>query len=59
MLLRLVNGKKMPKLTALTTAAWGQYPADNTRVELANLRNDLQLLNQRVGELAGSDLTGA
>ena len=38
-------------LTALTTAAWGQYPADNTRVELANLRNDLQLLTQRVGEL--------
>ena len=39
-------------LAALTSAAWAQTAADNTRVELASLREDVRLLTQRVGELS-------
>ena len=39
-------------LVVLTTAAWGQTYSDNVRVELANLRQDILLLTQRVGELS-------
>ena len=38
-------------LVALTAVAWGQNTPDNPRVELANLRQDVLLLTQRVGEL--------
>ncbi len=38
-------------LAVLATAAWGQNTTDNPRVELANLRQDVLLLSQRVGEL--------
>lgn len=38
-------------LAVLATAAWGQNATDNPRVELANLRQDVLLLSQRVGEL--------
>jgi LysM repeat protein len=41
-------------LVVLTTAAWGQTYSDNVRVELANLRQDMLLLTQRVGELSMS-----
>ncbi|MBA3849639.1 MAG: peptidoglycan-binding protein [Opitutus sp.] len=37
-------------LAALAVAAYGQ-PANNTAFELANLREDVRLLTQRVGEL--------
>lgn len=37
--------------TILASAAWGQSSADNTRVEVANLRQDVMLLSQRLGEL--------
>jgi LysM repeat protein len=38
---------------ALTSPVWAQqnYSADNSRVELASLRQDVMLLTQRVGEL--------
>jgi len=40
-------------LAFLTPTAWAQYPAvDNSRIELANLRQDLLQLTQRVGELS-------
>ena len=40
-------------LAVLFTPAWAQqsYSTDNTRVELASLRQDVMLLTQRVGEL--------
>ncbi len=40
-------------LVVLTSPAWAQqnYSTDNTRVELASLRQDVLLLTQRVGEL--------
>ncbi|MEI7566443.1 MAG: LysM peptidoglycan-binding domain-containing protein [Opitutaceae bacterium] len=38
-------------LVVLTTAAWGQTYSE-VRVELANLRQDMLLLTQRVGELS-------
>ena len=38
-------------LAALLTAAQAQNGPDNTRVDLANLRQDVLLLSQRVGEL--------
>lgn len=38
-------------LVALAAVAWGQNTPDNPRVELANLRQDVMLLTQRVGEL--------
>ena len=36
---------------ALTSAVWAQTGADNSRLELASLREDVRLLTQRVGEL--------
>jgi LysM repeat protein len=39
-------------LAALTSALWAQTPVDQTRIELANLRQDVLLLTQRVGELS-------
>lgn len=41
-------------LAVLTSAAWAQSAADNPRVELASLRQDVLLLTQRVGELTMS-----
>lgn len=38
-------------LTVLMATAWGQTSSDNLRVEVANLRQDVLLLSQRVGEL--------
>lgn len=38
-------------LMALAAVAWGQNTSDNPRMELANLRQDVLLLTQRVGEL--------
>ena len=38
-------------LAAMTSAVWAQTAADQTRMELANLRQDVSLLTQRVGEL--------
>ncbi len=38
-------------LAAMTSAVWAQTGVDTTRVELANLRQDVLLLTQRVGEL--------
>lgn len=38
-------------LAALTSTIWAQPTSDSTRMELANLRNDLLQLTQRVGEL--------
>lgn len=37
-------------LAALTASAWAQ-PSGNLAIELASLREDVRLLNQRVGEL--------
>jgi len=39
-------------LAALTSSAWAQSGADNARLELASLREDVRLLTQRVGELS-------
>jgi LysM repeat protein len=38
-------------LVVLVASAWGQNLNDNLRVEVANLRQDVLLLSQRVGEL--------
>ena len=39
-------------MAGLTTAALAQSAADNTRLEVAGLREDVRLLTQRVGELS-------
>jgi LysM repeat protein len=38
-------------LAFLIVSAWGQNNSDNLRVDVANLRQDVMLLTQRVGEL--------
>jgi len=39
-------------LAVLVATSWGQNINDNLRVEVANLRQDVLLLSQRVGELS-------
>ena len=39
-------------LAALTSTVWAQSSAENSRMELASLREDVRLLTQRVGELS-------
>ncbi len=39
-------------LAALTSTVWAQPAPDASRIELANLREDLRLLSQRVGEMS-------